>query len=792
MSQNIRVMMLGAVTLVAGAIMGFVPRVPQSLDYHRFADQRNFLGIPIFLNVISNIPFLIVGVRALIVVLGQRARLLDAKLGPSLIQFPYFQQERVRSSGGLSREAHAVPNETPKGAGLRAGNPKQESARREVRRPRPGDRTVFPRPVSGSRAPGIQARGLVHGPRRAAAAGGRYSRFAGAVIRSVTVRQDRVLRVGQGLLAIGRRSWRDFTIQSRSFWSRVNRVTVMGRVNSRIGSLALACAFVVAGGTQIMNAIDRFSDTPAPSSTSRASSSKKQHEATRRAPRINRRAILRAAHVSTPPASPPAARTATSPDALSLFATIPASAPAADPKAGWMASVPIPATVVILAPDSATPPDNRPANSAAPAGAPAPETEKGWTPAAYFNSRLPQWLRLSGQFRNRDEAPTAYGFKSSDNDAYALTRTVLQLDAAPASWFHAFVQARDAEVMGANPKNVTSSMKDAFDLEQAYIELRDKEHGSVSLQAGRQQMSYGDERLIGRSDWSNASRSFDAVRLRLESQTYGVRADVFASSVVKNYPTSLDKVLAGQNFYGTDVALTKLVPKVTIEPYLYVKTLPSVKGVDKLPGNERLYASGLRLRGGFGGSFDYRVRYTVESGHLADDPIHAWGGYGVLGYTIPHSRLNPRFSIEYAYSSGDKTVGDRVIGTFDQLYPTTHGQRGIADLFAEDNIKDLKPAFDFNPMKKMKISFMVNHLGLASRYDSLYDPHSEAVIVKVPKRGALSTDVGTEGDIYGSYDINPRLQLGAGVGHLYDGPFLKENSAGGSVTYPYVMLDYHF
>jgi hypothetical protein len=177
---------------------------------------------------------------------------------------------------------------------------------------------------------------------------------------------------------------------------------------------------------------------------------------------------------------------------------------------------------------------------------------------------------------------------------------------------------------------------------------------------------------------------------------------------------------------------------------------------------------------------------------LADDPIHAWGGYGVLGYTIPKSRFQPRFSIEYAYASGNKSAGDHVIGTFDQLYPTTHGQRGITDLFAEENIKDLKPALDFKLVRKTKIVAMANHLSLASRFDGLYDAHSEALIVKVPTEGALSSSIGTVGDIYRTYDINPRLQLGAGVGHLYAGPFLKQNSSGASPSYPYVMLDYHF
>ena len=41
------------------------PRVPQPQSYHNFADQRGWLGIPNFGNVISNIPFVVVGIWGL-------------------------------------------------------------------------------------------------------------------------------------------------------------------------------------------------------------------------------------------------------------------------------------------------------------------------------------------------------------------------------------------------------------------------------------------------------------------------------------------------------------------------------------------------------------------------------------------------------------------------------------------------------------------------------------------------------------------------------------------------------
>src|SRR5262249_34597063 len=39
-----------------------LPPYPQPLEYHNFADQRCFCGIPHTLNVLSNVPFVVVGV----------------------------------------------------------------------------------------------------------------------------------------------------------------------------------------------------------------------------------------------------------------------------------------------------------------------------------------------------------------------------------------------------------------------------------------------------------------------------------------------------------------------------------------------------------------------------------------------------------------------------------------------------------------------------------------------------------------------------------------------------------
>ncbi|GMN58908.1 hypothetical protein TIFTF001_028012 [Ficus carica] len=56
----------GVAILCFVVLMIVTPAIPQSQAYHDFADQRNFFGIPNTLNVVSNFPFLVIGVTGLV------------------------------------------------------------------------------------------------------------------------------------------------------------------------------------------------------------------------------------------------------------------------------------------------------------------------------------------------------------------------------------------------------------------------------------------------------------------------------------------------------------------------------------------------------------------------------------------------------------------------------------------------------------------------------------------------------------------------------------------------------
>ena len=72
-------LLLILVALAVTVIALLFPPIPQPLSYHNFADHRSWLGIPNFADVISNLPFAIVGLWGLIFLFPRRRNFSDPR-----------------------------------------------------------------------------------------------------------------------------------------------------------------------------------------------------------------------------------------------------------------------------------------------------------------------------------------------------------------------------------------------------------------------------------------------------------------------------------------------------------------------------------------------------------------------------------------------------------------------------------------------------------------------------------------------------------------------------------------
>lgn len=68
-------LLLWFIAIIAVVSISQFPPISQDLDYHQFADQDTLFGIPNMLNVLSNIPFLLVGLYGLMFVRREKTNL---------------------------------------------------------------------------------------------------------------------------------------------------------------------------------------------------------------------------------------------------------------------------------------------------------------------------------------------------------------------------------------------------------------------------------------------------------------------------------------------------------------------------------------------------------------------------------------------------------------------------------------------------------------------------------------------------------------------------------------------
>ena len=403
-----------------------------------------------------------------------------------------------------------------------------------------------------------------------------------------------------------------------------------------------------------------------------------------------------------------------------------------------------------------------------------------------LNEALPSWLRVRGEFRERMEGFDGLGFDDTREDLYWLSRFRINASVTPSKTLSFQVQVQDARVGDKTVGPTGSPFRAPFDLRMAFSDIG-AAAGPVTLRVGRQELAFGDQRLVGHVSWLNAARTFDGARITL--RTKAMQVDAFGASVVRILADEFDKSGAGNRFAGAYVTAPKLVPSGSVEPYVFWRRDVNLRGETGLVADLAQTTMGLRFTGKMPARLDYNIEMALQRGSLGTDDVSAWAGHWQLRETLPVA-MGPKLTAEYNYASGDADPTDGVRGTFDQLYPTPHDKYGLADQVGWRNIHHARAGFELTPVKGLPVSTNYHSWWLADTHDGLYSAGG-ALLARVAG-GAANRHVGQELDVQVSRSLFPQLQVAAGYAHIFTGAFLEEATPGASYSHPYVMVTYVF
>jgi hypothetical protein len=398
------------------------------------------------------------------------------------------------------------------------------------------------------------------------------------------------------------------------------------------------------------------------------------------------------------------------------------------------------------------------------------------------------------------------------DDTFFLNRFRLGIAFKPVEWLKFYAQGQDAQELGSDRPDIPGALgaegDDNFDLRQAYVQIGPK---WVNATVGRQTLAYGDERLIGTSEWNNFGRTFDAAKLHYEKGKFSV--DLFASTAVyivrrdsfdqsdlfNGSETHRDQVFSA--IYASTTAVNPLTmdfyallldednPKLVPPGVTYPGTSLSIGGTrtDFVTLGARIKADPKKLRG-----FEYEGEFAFQTGQVSDLDLTAFAAHIGAGYNFK-CPWNPRLFFEYNYASGDSDPTDGNIETFQNLFPSNHKFYGYMDLFSWQNLHNPELSLKAKPCKQVGLEADFHGFWLADTNDAWYRANGITKVRPItPASRSASSYVGSEIDLLVTYQPVKFLNIWAGYSHFFAGDYLSATGPSDDADFGYVQATISF
>jgi len=399
-------------------------------------------------------------------------------------------------------------------------------------------------------------------------------------------------------------------------------------------------------------------------------------------------------------------------------------------------------------------------------------------------------LTLGGEFRFGLEAETNKSFDANrrSQDTFELYRYMLHADLRYRRLFRVFVQG-----ITAFDENRDLALRpideNRWDLHQLFFDFRILgEDQPLTVRVGRQELLYGNERLVSPLEWANVRRRFDGVKLFAHGDTWDV--DLWYAKPVVVERIEGDDYDEDLDFYGAYVTY-KGIPRHGVDVYfLAIDDAGSRRNPNGRIGDISRYTLGSRFWGQTA-DFDYETELAGQWGRWAGDTIQAWMWSFDGGYTFAKAPWNPRLGAGFDFATGDDDPNDGSVGTFDQLFPLGHKYLGFLDLIGRQNITAVNVNLSAWPVaKKVKAAAAFHAFWLTEEKDALYN--AGGAPTRRDPTGDSGREIGTELDLTVAWKIDPHQSILLGYSHFWDSNFIINTGKSEDPDLFYVQYQFKF
>src|SRR5260370_15072465 len=394
------------------------------------------------------------------------------------------------------------------------------------------------------------------------------------------------------------------------------------------------------------------------------------------------------------------------------------------------------------------------------------------------------WVRERGEFFSNNN----WGSGPPGN-AYPLQRYYLHTDLHLGTRLRFFGELGTSVETGRNGSPRSGLDKENFYPHQGFfdIDLLRSGKNSMTLRAGRQEMSFGNRYLISTRDGRTIRRSFTG--FRLTSLTGDWTIDTFAVRRTLDNPGYFDDPPDHtSSFWGVYAVSTfRILPGGNVDLYYLGLDDKTVVWDGRGAGREQRETIGTRLWG-TSGHWDYNNELTFQWGRFRSDDIRAWAVTTEVGYTVKSILLHPRFGIRENAFSGNQNPPGQTLGTFNSLYQTGP-YFSYAELFGNRNLVVLQPSVELHLGQKVSLTPNFGAFWRESTRDALYSPSGGLVVSGQTTRARY---VGSQAAVQVQWKVNRHVTAFTEYLHFFPGQFLKQSTAGRNINYLTEWLDLRF
>ena len=393
--------------------------------------------------------------------------------------------------------------------------------------------------------------------------------------------------------------------------------------------------------------------------------------------------------------------------------------------------------------------------------------KKGLDHLKYISLGNKYFISFGGELReqfqvynniNFGDVPPSYQDKSTNQLWHRfIVHANIELD----SHLRFFIQLNNTVRFLNNNPVAPEIDENQLSLHQAFAEIK---INRWKFRIGRQELLYGNNRLITVREGPNTRLTFDGIVIKRTLKDGSIDFLAVSKVISKQFvfdDQSFKEGLIG--FYGTQFFLNR---KIGLD-YFVVNLQSHMRKYNYQSGFENRQTYGISIFSNLN-KINFEVEGDYQSGKFSALKINA---YSILAnvniIALPSKKGIIGFTISIA--SGDKNSLDNKLNTYNLIYAKP--AYGLAIPIGATNIMSLSPYIKINPLQKLNILAQVFFLARNSNKDGTYSP---AMIQNRPRPDLLfSSNKKTLGEFY---VVETNYQQTKNLSFAFDYSFFKAGS----------------